>query len=152
MREIKFRLRKFEKIVGYERFYEGAHLVKDRSKWISPPAWFYSSDGVFPGKNWSQDYIYHTYKDQFTGLFDKNGKEIYEGDIVRIGKHKALTAIIEFDQEYSGFRQKWLHENLRTQHDMPANNSKKSEQLFYNSKITLEIIGNIYENMDLMNP
>jgi YopX protein len=64
-REIKFRLIKNNKIVGYERFDHGE--------------WFYSRDG----SQWNEHFILHDDKDQYTGLPDKHGTEIAQADIVK---------------------------------------------------------------------
>lgn len=75
---------------------------------------------------------------QFIGLLDCNGKEIYEGDIVKItfrDKHKEIGEIIE-DEKYTGFLwySKYLHGYRIARNDFASR----------------EIIGNIYENPELL--
>lgn len=70
---------------------------------------------------------------QYTGLHDKNGKEIYEGDIVRT--FKGDICIVEYS--YNGFGLKVIDE------------SKCYGWVdFIDYKI--EIIGNIYDNPELL--
>ena len=71
---------------------------------------------------------------QFTGLHDKNGKEIYEGDIVRL-KNQNIGKII-----------------YQTEHMRYVVNG---ETKFFSFVLTAnirrtEIIGNIYENPELL--
>ena len=66
---------------------------------------------------------------QFTGLKDKNGKEIYEGDIVRRDNKQW---IVEWDKYNTGFLPFIYHG------DQIANDE-------------IEVIENIYENPDLIN-
>lgn len=75
-------------------------------------------------------------KMQFTGLFDKNGKEIYEGDIIALqGVDDDKCYFYEIRQEKSGA---WMGCN----------------ELYWDLKsddfIKLEVVGNIHENPELL--
>ncbi len=77
---------------------------------------------------------------QYTGLLDQNSKEIYEGDICKYESYlynlEAKIVSIAFNQEHVSFvmrgLEKWDCSFLR-----------------YNPK-EFEVIGNIYENKDLL--
>jgi len=74
---------------------------------------------------------------QFTGLKDKNGRGIYEGDIVSNGHD---TGIIKWDKIHCAFRAYWIATALDDDVSwIPFKGMK------YN-----EVIGNIYENPELL--
>jgi uncharacterized phage protein (TIGR01671 family) len=70
---------------------------------------------------------------QYTGLHDKNDKEIYEGDLV-----KYQNDVYKVDFEYAGFSMTNVKEGVY------------SYPYLYSHTINIEVIGNIYENPELL--
>lgn len=80
---------------------------------------------------------------QFTGLKDKNGKEIYEGDILDHDSDGICTVV--YDAEYASFKREFTDLN-------PDDNTKFLRLLFYGkTHFNCEVIGNIYSNPELLN-
>ena len=75
---------------------------------------------------------------QSTGLKDKNGKEIFEKDIV---DYKGRKAIVKWHGSYACFIYKFVDE---------LKNRTTEWQPLYLSYYHFEIIGNIYENPELL--
>lgn len=131
MREIKFR-----------------QSIMRKGKFGSWHYWGFLSDGNFssPSNDWvSQNEEYPS--QQFTGLKDKNGKEIYEGDIVIFTYNpihsqmsNSFTGIVEWDIANPCFMIQGISNKYKTEYDFVMCGLAK-----------LEIIGNIYENQELLN-
>lgn len=73
---------------------------------------------------------------EYTGLKDKNGKEIYEGDILKCEKR---IFIVEYAQEIATFVTRSVLENGTSRPCMNIGTMKYAE-----------VIGNIYENPELL--
>jgi uncharacterized phage protein (TIGR01671 family) len=140
MREIKFRGKRI-----------------DNSKWVygylmqmyKPNRMFIGVWQYMGGEATIKDGLFVSYKEvdpdtigQFTGLLDKNGKEIYEGDILKLqyplnygfaGIHnKEIIVTISFESGCFWFT---------------GEGYTDCNWHFYNE---YEVVGNIYENPDLL--
>lgn len=151
MRELKFRV--WDKVAG--KYLEGeeakAFVLKlDGTHYVEMTFGYYDK-----GKDWVIE--------QYTGLKDKNGKEIYEGDILEFDKDfddSAQRYVPYFDEKLAafGFRmygyQYYISESGSEEFESEMSligemeNYEREEIIFYTEYIS--IIGNIHENPELV--
>lgn len=75
---------------------------------------------------------------QYTGLYDKNGKEIYEGDIIKYRQHYFnINSETQLAYPLKTKEVKWNYDRW----NVFETNAGESE---------IEVIGNIYENPELL--
>ncbi|MFL8888665.1 YopX family protein [Helcococcus kunzii] len=92
---------------------------------------------------------------QSTGLFDKNDKEIFEGDIIYIFQKGVISRNLEAHDENRKvvfFEGSWCVENYADTGENFGNFIIENHYPIglYHTKDELEVIGNIYENPELL--
>ena len=97
------------------------------------------------GKTWEDYEVEEESIGQFTGLTDKNGKEIYEGDIVQWGdsEHK-IKQVVEFRNGAFGY----VYDTIGSFVPYAANTNFDFAALGTDKRF--EIVNNIHDNPDLI--
>lgn len=125
MREIKFRGKRItdgEWLYGYYFVNRGKHFIV--------------TDGLAPAGNTFKDYeIDPMTIGQYTGLKDKNGREIYEGDVVCLGDIKRRTGVI-------------VRSDTKPAFVLEVNDA--AFDLYSRNQHRYEVIGNIHDNLELL--
>lgn len=127
MRELKFRVwngYKTKEFKALDRFY-----VRVEDRYLEIKAY-----------NYDKDYAI----EQYTGLKDKNDKEIYEGDIIQ-EEINLNTKMTDGTFKYKVF---WNEEMLCWSLEHIGNESIRDDLWECNSSV--EVIGNIHENPELL--
>lgn len=128
-REIKFRVWDKNKMIN------GDELVFKNTPMVTYDVVYYQLNKYFEKLNeigWTVM--------QYTGLKDKNGKEIYEGDILQDGKKQNGQVLWAHNS--------WLIEWNERDYQGHRTYDKMIDDCFGYG----EIIGNIYENPELLHP
>lgn len=129
MREIKFRgWDKKNRIMGYPLF-----------KSHQPDSWYYFDDYG------TQEFIDDEFVMQFIGLLDKNGKEIYESDILGLNDPEDTSKCVVIF-ENGCFKRSYLPFLTKEQLEDDDFFEKEYKHCFDETdKVLWEVIGNIYE-------
>ena len=82
---------------------------------------------------------------QYTGMKDKNGKEVYEGDVATANWPYAKQCVVTWDASRAAFYMKPVQGD-------GLNGKAAYDKGYKMNAAKMEVIGNIYEHPELINP
>ena len=120
----------------------------DNGEWVY--GYYYTQIITHAGNRKSRDHFMRTEQNiryevdpdtvgQYTGLKDKNGKEIYEGDVCNCREYECFFGKI-----------KWSNDEATFLFCIVCDGGGYEEEWLYEYADALEVIGNIYENPELL--
>lgn len=126
MREIKFR-------AWDKQTRDWLHLNTESTEWYNKRV------GVF-----REFFDKHVHLMQYTGLKDKNGREIYEGDIIEFHSHKNFLAEVIYQPP--SFCVRWFNQKITRLRQLHLG----YEPILPNIDIIGVVVGNVYEHPELL--
>lgn len=121
-----------------------AWLKKDKEMIMVDDMVWNSGNFEYIGDGITYQYLPHEIElMQSTGLTDINGKEIFEGDILKVTDEHSWLEVVSFSEEKAMF----ISKEIKRKTDIPES---PLYDLFNTDIFKIEIIGNIYENPELL--
>ena len=168
MREIKFR----GKDANGKWFFGDLHQWNNGEVYIGVHDDSWTDDGLHSQSYPTFQEINPDTVGQFTGLLDKNGKEIYEGDILHVIEYENIGFVELTSEEIEIFTIDELKGKIIDEYTTPiefeegaflmssSSEEKNHNDTFFNALFgdmhhshpifDFEVIGNIYDNLELL--
>lgn len=137
MKELKFRV--------YTKFTKKMSSNEDLQELLTSISKIGFVDGLFLPK--AKDNVVM----QYTGIKDINGKEIFEGDIVKCTGMIEIVGVVEFKDCEFCIKYKGKYDKDFNYMSLKEENEYNDGKCKFDFKNTFEVIGNIYDNKELLN-
>ena len=144
MREIEFRGKDDESGKFVYGYYQLERDMRRKAPFLLKPSISWEEDGIL-----FSSYIIPETLGQYTGLTDKNGTKIFEGDVIKgVAYSSEWVGTVVWINEIASFGVMYSH---RTDPTTIENSSLfKALRIGMNNEYCAEVIGNIYDNPELL--